>query len=318
MFVARKPRIEFEGAFYHVITRGNQRQKIFRHEEDFGKYHEILAGYKDRYKHHLYAYVLMNNHVHLLIETREIPLSKILQGINQSYTAWFNRKYRTVGHLFQGRYKAILCDRDNYLLSLVKYIHLNPVRARVIKSPEEYPWSSHLTYLKPVRKSIVDEEQVLRIFSEDKGKARRLYRAYVEDGIPVKKKDIYCTIDKRILGDEQFADTVMGKSEASIVPGRKEKEYTLAAIAGAIEETFGITLRDMRLKGKDRDITRGRKMLSVVAHEYGYRGKEIAGYMRKDPALITPHIKEREEIGKDTAQVITTLKARKANVNSQA
>ncbi len=316
--MARKPRIEFEGAFYHVITRGNQRQKIFRDEEDFGKYLEILAGYKDRHKYHLYAYVLMNNHVHLLIETTEIPLSKILQGINQSYTAWFNRKYRTVGHLFQGRYKAILCDRDNYLLSLVKYIHLNPVRARLIKTPEEYPWSSHRIYLKPVRKGIVDEEQVLRMFSEDKGKAQRLCRAYIEDGIAVKKEDIYGTIDKRILGDEQFADAVMGRSEAAIVPGRKEREYTLAAIVGAIGEIFGITLGQMRLKGKDRDITHARKLLSVVAHEYGYRGKEIAGYMRKDPALISRHIKEREEMEKDTERVIAALKDRKANVNSQA
>jgi len=157
--MARKPRIQFEGAFYHVITRGNQRQKIFKDEEDNRQYLETLAKYKDLYKYHLYAYVLMHNHVHLLIETGETPLSRILQGINQSYTAWFNKRYKTVGHLFQGRYKAILCDRDSYLLSLVKYIHLNPVRARLIKTPEEYPWSSHRVYIKPARKSIVDEEQ---------------------------------------------------------------------------------------------------------------------------------------------------------------
>jgi len=309
--MARKPRIQFEGAFYHVITRGNQRQKIFRDEEDHRKYLEILARYKDLYKYHLYAYVLMNNHMHLLIETRETPLSKILQGINQSYTVRFNKRYKTVGHLFQGRYKAILCDRDGYLLSLVKYIHLNPVRARLIKTPEEYEWSSHRAYIKAVGKSIVDEEQVLRMFSEDKGRARRLYQAYVSDGIAVKKEDIYCIIDKRILGDERFVDSVMGKCEASIELGRKEKEYSLAAMATAIGETFGVTLMQMRQKGKDRGITHGRKLLSLVAHEYSYRGREIAEYIQKDPALITRYIKEKEELKKDAERIIAAMIDRK-------
>ena len=95
--MARKPRIEYEGAFYHIITRGNQRQKIFGDEKDYSKYLEILTRYKSQYKYRLYAYVLMNNHVHLLIETKDIPLSKIQQGINQSYTIYFNKKYNTVG-----------------------------------------------------------------------------------------------------------------------------------------------------------------------------------------------------------------------------
>ena len=129
--MARKPRIEFEGAFYHVITRGNQRQKIFRDEKDYKKYLEILSEYKKQYKYCLYSYILMNNHIHLLLETQDFPLSKIQQGINQRYTMYFNKKHKTVGHLFQGRYKAILCDKDKYLLSLIKYIHLNPVRAKV-------------------------------------------------------------------------------------------------------------------------------------------------------------------------------------------
>ncbi len=134
--MARKPRIEFHGAFYHVITRGNQRQKIFKDKQDYIRYLAILSDYKERYKYFLYAYVLMNNHVHLLIQTQETPLSKILQGINQRYTIYFNRKYKTIGHLFQGRYKAILCDKDEYLLTLVKYIHNNPVRAGITKESD--------------------------------------------------------------------------------------------------------------------------------------------------------------------------------------
>jgi hypothetical protein len=168
----------------------------------------------------------------------------------------------------------------------------------------------HRAYIKAVRKSIIDEEQVLRMFSEDKERARRLYQAYVSDGTAVKKGDIYGTIDKRILGDERFADTVMGKCVASIELSRKEKEYSLAAMTAAIGETFGVTLRQMRQKGKNRGITRGRKLLSLVAHEYGYRGREIAEYMRRDPALITRHIKEKEELEKDSVRVIAVMRDR--------
>lgn len=108
--MARKPRIEFEGGFYHVITRGNQRQKVFIDEKDFLKYLEFLSDYKDRYGFSIYAYVLMSTHIHLLIETGKVGLSRILQGINQCFTMYFNWRYGTVGHLFQGRYRAILCD----------------------------------------------------------------------------------------------------------------------------------------------------------------------------------------------------------------
>ncbi len=126
-FMVRKPRIEYEGAFYHVIIRGNQRKKIFVDGDDFLRYLEILKKYKKRYNYSLFSYIFMSNHVHLLIMTHETPLSKIVQGINQSYTMYFNRKYHKMGHLFQGRYKAILCDWDGYLLSLLKYIHCNPL-----------------------------------------------------------------------------------------------------------------------------------------------------------------------------------------------
>jgi REP element-mobilizing transposase RayT len=189
--MVRRPRIEFEGAFYHVITRGNQRQRVFKTEKDYAKYLEILADYKDRYEYFLYAYVLMNNHVHLLMETQVAPLSKILQGINQRYTLYFNRKYRTVGHLFQGRYKAILCDKDEYLLSIIKYIHLNPVRAEVAKSPEEYRWSSHHIYTGNTdEKGIVDTEEVLRIFSENIIRARSQYKDYMGEDSVVRKEHI--------------------------------------------------------------------------------------------------------------------------------
>ena len=188
--MARKPRIEFEGGFYHVITRGNQRQKVFLEEKDFLKYLEFLSDYKDRYGFWIYAYVLMNTHVHLLIETGQVPLSKILQGINQRFTMYFNWRYGTVGHLFQGRYKAILCDKDAYLFSLVKYLHCNPVRAGMVRQPEGYRWSSHREYLGMNKNGLVDTGLLLGMFSEDLKRGRKLYREYMRKEEKTSKEDI--------------------------------------------------------------------------------------------------------------------------------
>jgi putative transposase len=141
----------------------------------------------------------MGNHVHILIETGETPLSKVFQGINQTYTAYFNRKYRTVGHLFQGRYKAVLCDRENYLLALLKYIHYNPVRARIAETLADYPWSSHYSYIgKSNPLGVVDTDQVLHMFSEKKSRARKQYQAVIEEAGGLKKNEVYATIDQRV------------------------------------------------------------------------------------------------------------------------
>ncbi len=119
--MARKPRVHFPTALYHVIARGNQRQAIFLDEKDFRTYLSFLAEYKTKHSFHLYAYALMKSHLHLLMAVEETPLSKIMQILQFRYTRYFNKRYRKVGHLFQGRYKAILCDKDAYLLELVRY-----------------------------------------------------------------------------------------------------------------------------------------------------------------------------------------------------
>ncbi|MBI5746340.1 MAG: transposase [Nitrospirae bacterium] len=314
--MARKPRIEFDGAFYHVITRGNQRQKIFKDKEDYKRYLAILGDYKERYKYFLNAYILMSNHVHLLIETQDVPLSKILQGINQRYTIYFNRKYRTIGHLFQGRYKAILCDKDEYMLTLVKYIHLNPVRAGIIKNADEYEWSSHRCYIeKPGRGNIIiDTDQVLGVFSGREAKARRLYRAYMDEGQEIWKEEIYSTIDQRILGDERFAEKVSEKGKTEVISIKRLKEYTLGEIATGIEGAYGITLKEIKAKGKNRDIMIGRKLFSLIAKEYGYKGKEIAGYIQKDPAVVTRYLREKGDLRAEVERVIERIIA---NVNRQ-
>jgi len=139
----RKPRVEFPGAFYHVLSRGNNRQEIFLNSSDYQDFLTCLRIIQERYPFTLYAYVLLPNHFHLLLETKEVTLSRIMLSLLTRYVKLFNQRYRRVGHLFQGRYKAILCQKDAYLLELVRYLHLNPVRAKLVNSPSEWFWSSH-------------------------------------------------------------------------------------------------------------------------------------------------------------------------------
>lgn len=144
------------------------------------------------------------------MEMGEIPLSRILQGINQSYTMYFNRRYHTVGHLFQGRYKAILCDQDSYLLSLVKYIHLNPIRAGVVKTLEVYPWSSHNLYVGQTRaRGVVDTGRVLGMLSGDVRRARRAYREYMGEKAVLSHDEVYATVDQRILVQDAGSDLII-------------------------------------------------------------------------------------------------------------
>ena len=145
--MARKPRLHYPGACYHVILRGNAGNAVFFDKEDRSRFFFLLQEGIERYKHRIHAYCLMTNHVHMAIQVGEVPLSRIIQNISFRYTRYMNSRKKQVGHLFQGRYKALLIDADSYLLELVRYVHNNPVRAGMVDTCEKYPWSSHKAYL---------------------------------------------------------------------------------------------------------------------------------------------------------------------------
>jgi len=161
----RQPRIHYPGALYHVIVRGNNREWIFRTAAEKQRYLESIAVFHKKYDFRIYAYVVMSNHVHMLIKVDQTPLSKIMQSIQQSYTSWYNRKRKGSGHVFEQRYKATLCNEDTYLLSLIRYIHQNPLR---IKLPEglDYPWSSHAVYSGKQSCQWLDRRFPLSLFSD--------------------------------------------------------------------------------------------------------------------------------------------------------
>lgn len=152
------PRTLLEGACYHIIARGNQKQQIFRDQQDFEIYLLRLRKYKRRYDFKLYSYCLMPNHVHLLGEIfRPKDLAKFMHCLTRSYTAHFNKKYEKVGHLWQGRFISKIVTKDRYLLDCINYIELNPIRANIAKSPAEYVWSSYKERALEERKEIIDD-----------------------------------------------------------------------------------------------------------------------------------------------------------------
>lgn len=212
--MARPLRIEYEGAFYHVTSRGNERKKIYYAKADYEKFKSYLKEAQEKYGYLLHCYVLMTNHYHLLIETPRGNMSKVMHYINGSYTSYINRKRGRNGHLFQGRYKAILIDRDSYLLELSRYIHLNPVRAKIVLKPEDYTHSSYRSYVSRNGDEIVHRDLILEMISKDGYYATRKYRDFVEkamgQGLENPLKDIFGGM---ILGTQGFIKQALAKSK---------------------------------------------------------------------------------------------------------
>lgn len=281
--MARKPRIEFEGAFYHIIVRGNQRQDIFLDETDRCHYLDRLHRYRNKCGFILYAYVLMTNHVHLLIETPSDPISRIMQMINFTYTQYFNRKYAKVGHLFQGRYKSYICDKDSYLLSLVRYIHNNPVRSGLVEDASAYRWSSHVDYVKGT-KGLVDTDKVLRLLSERPGIARRKYAEFMTAVEPDKGLSPYAAYQQQIVGDERFIEEVEKRVERM---EKRTKKIPIRDLVLAIEKETGVGLLEMVSRKRGERLRTARGILVSLAREMGYKTMELQGILKRDISIIS-------------------------------
>lgn len=301
--MARKPRIECSGALYHVISRGNQQQNIFLDETDYRRYLDLLASYRKRYAFTLYAYVLMSNHVHLLIEQGKTPLSKVMQGLGQSYTGYYNRKYKKSGHLFQGRYKAILCERDAYLLELVRYIHLNPVRAGMVNLPDEYPWSSHHAYLSDVSGGLVEVDLPLSLVAPQRKAAVTMYKSFMADGLSLgHREDFYKVKEQRFLGTDDFVTTLEGMQQAF-----EERLFpvalTLDDVVGAVAEAYGIPSERITDKSRAREGARLRAMVACLAKDVGgILMHETARYFDRDLSTLSIVVKKlREQVHMDKA-----------------
>ncbi|MFH1674325.1 MAG: transposase, partial [Pseudomonadota bacterium] len=249
--MARPLRIEYPGAWYHVTCRGNEKRNIFRDDADRDKLLEILSANLKLYRIELHSYVLMQNHFHIILMTREANLGKFMQRFNTTYTVYFNRRHRRSGHLFQGRYKAILIEKDEYLMGLSRYIHLNPVRIKKYSQVEieekrkilkGYAWSSYAgyTHLRN-RQPFAHYSEILDMAGGgDSFGGRRKYEQFVMDGI---MKDMNITFwkgvrGKTVLGSDDFVDWIYER----FLSKKKEDRRELSGIRdlqtgpGTVEE----------------------------------------------------------------------------------
>lgn len=177
----KKKRIWYPGAIYHIMSRGNRKKDLFRNKIDYQYYLNILKLIKKDYPFSLSSYCLMKNHVHLQIKTKGIEIWKIMRQINLYYAKYFNKKYNLVGHVFQGRYKSKIIVDAAYNIGLSRYIHLNPVAAKIVSKPEHYNWSSYKIYIGEKKDSLVDIDNVLSYYNFKNRAAR--YKKYCESGI---------------------------------------------------------------------------------------------------------------------------------------
>ena len=209
--MARPLRIEYPGALYHVTSRGDRQEAIFDDDRDRRAFLSVLGEVVSRFHWRCHAYCLMGNHYHLMIETPEANLTKGMRHLNGVFTQWSNRRHKRSGHLFQGRYKAILVDRDSYFLELARYIVLNPVRAAMVKHPRLWAWSSYGTMIGTSPAPVwLTTDGLLAEFGKRRTSARRKYQQFIEEGMSAESiwKDLKGQI---YLGDDEFVERMRGK-----------------------------------------------------------------------------------------------------------
>lgn len=262
------------------MARGNNGRKIFLKHSDYRAFLEALAVVRKRYRFYLYAYVLMSNHFHFLLEVNDAPTARIMQSLLTGYVRRFNAIHRQRGHLFQGRYKAIICDRESYLLELVRYIHLNPVRAKLVKRPGDWPWSGHGEYLGRDKGGLIDPGPVL---AELQSKAR--YEKFIREGL----KDSYRAEwhpgeQAPFLGSEKFVKRIVKEKP----PPSESRRMSLVELLRRVAQRAGVEPNIVRQQGRTARVvqTRDRFICQAVRRE-GYGNAELAAFLRCHPSNIS-------------------------------
>lgn len=261
--MARPLRLEYAGAIYHVFSRGNRREPIYLDDQDFGGFVDLLGEVCARFNWVVHAYCLMTNHYHLLVETPDANLSRGMRQLNGEHTQRFNRRHRRVGHVFQGRYKAILVQRGSYLLELTRYVVLNPVKAGMVGDPGEWAWSSYNAQVaREPAPEWLDVEWLLGQFGTRPGEAIPRYARFVAAGAG-KESPLNGVRDQLYLGDEAFGERIR-----SLANGRNLREISRSQRRPVA-----------RSLGEYARISRSRDEAMACAYGSGaYTMREIADY----------------------------------------
>jgi putative transposase len=306
----RKARIDAAGALHHIIIRGIEGRKIFRGDADHENFLDRLANLLPKSRTRCFAWAFLPNHAHLLLQTGLLPIASLMRRLLTGYAVTFNLKYRRHGHLFQNRYKSILCQEETYLKELVRYIHLNPLRAGLVpdmKSLDRYPWAGHSALMGKIKQDWQDTQYVLAYFGATRSKARAAYRSFVEEGIPqgrradliggglirsaggwdqvskLRKANLFMKSDERILGNGDFVEEVLKQAS-----DRLDHRYALRAkgldfdgLVDHVAHVMEIRPAQVLKRGKEPEAVKARNVLCYWAtRELGMTTVEIARRLR--------------------------------------
>jgi len=274
--MARPLRITFPGAFYHVTSRGNEGKAVYKSKRDREKFIEYLESASQRYQAVIHAYCLMDNHYHLLVETPLGNLPQIMHHINGAYTTYFNLKRKRHGHLFQGRYKAILVDIDEYAKELSRYIHLNPVRAELVKTPEQYDWSSYKFYIgKQNPPKWLYRNFILGYFGTEISGAQKGYHRFVSALENSQDKSLLEeVVGSTLLGGAEFVALIKDTYLARKKPDKNVPALTELSEKAALKDIF-----DAVESVTDEDLSLARNIKLYLVRRYtGEKLKDIGNH----------------------------------------
>jgi len=283
--MARPLRIEYPGAFYHVTSRGNEQREIFKSKKDRVQFLHYLETATERYGAAILIYCLMDNHYHLLLETPKGNLSQIMRHINGAYTTYFNVKRKRAGHLFQGRYKAILVEADEYAEELSRYIHLNPVRAGIVERPEDYIWSSYRAYIGQEKApEWLATDFILAYFDKKISSARKKYQKFVEDGIGgLDKSPLFDAVASTLLGSVCFIREITERYLE-----RKVNDRDLPALRALNGKPVIESILETVTSGAIKDESLRKKMSLYLCCKYsGAKLKEIGTYFNMRESAVS-------------------------------
>src|SRR5574341_1963263 len=276
--MARPLRIEYDGALYHVTSRGNERKAIFKDDADRQLFLGILSRVTERFHWICHAYCLMDNHYHLVIETPDGNLSKGMRQLNGVYTQAFNRQHRRVGHLFQGRFKGILIQKESHFVEVCRYVVLNPVRAKTVSQPRQWAWSSYRATggLVAVPRALTVDE-ILGYFGQRRGAAQEKHREYVADG--AERGSRWEGVEAQsLLGEEGFAEALVGHVTGKTKDKELPKEQRLIG-RPSLEKLF--QQREWK-KRRSRDRT-----IAEAVKQHGYSQMEVARHLKLHYSTIS-------------------------------
>ena len=322
----RKARIDAPGALHHIMARGIEGRPIFQNDHDRQDFIKRLALIIDETETKCLAWALIPNHFHLLLKSGAEPVAKLMLRLLTGYAVSYNLRHNRQGHLFQNRYKSILCQEDPYLLELVRYIHLNPIRANLVtnmKSLEKYPFCGHSTLMGKFKNDWQDTNGVLRLFGKNLSRARKNYNDFVFKGIEKGRRDdltggglvrsvggwqnvkmlrkakLWQKSDERILGDGDFVEETLAASQESLELkySLQTRGYDLDKVADRVCELLGVEQSDIWAPGKERYRVLARSLLCFWAsRDLRISQIELSRKFKLSPTTISQCVKRGEKI----------------------